>query len=200
MSFRAALAAYPPGPHPAAHAAARALGRLCHARWFLAEARERYRQAAGYAPTAAVAADDLCAAALCAQVAHDSGGAFDLLLAAAERAGPGDARAIAYARAIELACRCPATFATEVPYETLRALQADALANGNTDESGGGRPAGAGRRVERRTTQARTGPGAVRSRRAGRPGRPATRCWSARRCRPSGPPPCWPATPARRTG
>jgi hypothetical protein len=124
--LREALRTGPAGPDPTAHALARALGRLTHARGFLAESRERYRQAAERAPDGGEAARDLRWAAECAQVGHDSGGAFELLVAAADRVGEGNGRAVALAQAVELACRCPATFATEVPYSRLRALLADA--------------------------------------------------------------------------
>ena len=129
--LREALRTGRAGPDPTAHALARALGRLTHARGFLGESRERYRQAAEHAPDGLEAARDLRSAAECAQVGHDSGGAFELLLAAAERAGDGNRRAVALAQAVELACRCPATFATEVPYPRLRALLTEARAAGN---------------------------------------------------------------------
>ena len=129
--LREALRTGRAGPDPTAHALARALGRLTHARGFLAESRERYRQAAEHAPDGQEAARDLRSAAECAQVGHDSGGAFELLLAAADRAGDGNGRAVALAQAVELACRCPATFATEIPYARLRGLLSDAQAAGH---------------------------------------------------------------------
>jgi predicted ATPase/DNA-binding CsgD family transcriptional regulator len=132
--LREALRTSPAGPDATTHVLAGALGRLTHARGFLAEARERYRQAATHAPTGQEAAHDLRRAAECAQLGHDSGGAYDLLIAAAERAGGGNGRAIALAQAVELACRCPATFAVEVPHERLCALLAEARTLADPDE------------------------------------------------------------------
>jgi predicted ATPase/DNA-binding CsgD family transcriptional regulator len=126
--LRAALAACPPGPDPEGHALARSLGRITHARGFLEEARRRYAQAREHAGGPDEAARDLRSAADCAEVGHDSGGAFDLLVEAGRIAADGNAAAVALARAVELACRCPATFAVEVPHDRLRALQADAVA------------------------------------------------------------------------
>ncbi|MHA6630562.1 ATP-binding protein [Pseudonocardia sichuanensis] len=124
--LRDALAACPPGPDRDGHALARALGWITHARGFLDEARRRYLEARGHAGGPDEAARDLRSAADCAEVGHDSGGAFDLLVEAGRTAADGNAAAVALARAVELACRCPATFAVEVPHERLNALQADA--------------------------------------------------------------------------
>jgi predicted ATPase/DNA-binding CsgD family transcriptional regulator len=124
--LRDALASYPPEPDPAAHALARSLGRITHARGFLQEARLRYQQAAVHAGAQDEQARDLRSAAECAEVGHDTGGAFDLLVAAGRTAVDGNEKATALALAVDLACRCPATFAVEVPYERLRALLAEA--------------------------------------------------------------------------
>ncbi|TWF79007.1 putative ATPase [Pseudonocardia hierapolitana] len=124
--LRDALASYPPEPDPEAHALARSLGRITHARGFLQEARSRYEQAAAHAGTPDEQARDLRSAAECAEVGHDTGGAYDLLVEAGRVAADGNAKATALALAVDLACRCPATFAVEVPYERLRGLLAEA--------------------------------------------------------------------------
>jgi predicted ATPase/DNA-binding CsgD family transcriptional regulator len=124
--LRDALASCPPGPDPAAHQLARSLGRITHARGFLQEARRRYEQAAAHAGTPDEQARDLCSAAECAEVGHDTGGAYDLLVEAGRVAADGNEKATALALAVDLACRCPATFAVEVPYERLRGLLAEA--------------------------------------------------------------------------
>jgi predicted ATPase len=135
--LRAALWSCPPGQDRAAHTLARGLGRLTYLRRFLREARESYLQAAERAPTPGEAAQDLRSAAECAQVAHDSGGAYDLLLSAAEyarTAGHDTLRAITTCRAVEMACRYPATFTTDIPYEHLcRLLETAAATADPTD-------------------------------------------------------------------
>jgi predicted ATPase len=129
--LRDALASFPHGPAPAAHALARSLGRITHARGFLQEARGRYEQAAGHAGGPDEQARDLRSAAECAEVGHDTGGAFDLLVEAGRLAVDGNAKATALALAVDLACRCPATFAVEVPYERLCSLLEDATDAGD---------------------------------------------------------------------
>jgi predicted ATPase/DNA-binding CsgD family transcriptional regulator len=124
--LRDALATFPPEPDPAAHALASSLGRITHARGFLQEARLRYQQAAAHAGTPDEEAGALRAAAGCAEVGHDTGGAFELLVEAGRVAVDGNETATALASAVDLACRCPATFAVEVPYERLRSLLAEA--------------------------------------------------------------------------
>jgi len=124
--LRAALASFPPGPDPAAHRLARSLGRITHGRGFLREARRRYEQAAAHAGSPADRARDLRSAAGCAERGHDTGDAFDLLVEAGRAADDGEGRATPLALAVDLACRCPATFATEVPHERLCALLAEA--------------------------------------------------------------------------
>jgi predicted ATPase/DNA-binding CsgD family transcriptional regulator len=124
--LRDALSSHSPGPDPAAHALARSLGRITHARGFLQEARLRYQQAAAHAGAPDEQARDLRSAAECAEVGHDTGGAFDLLVEAGRVAVDGNEKATALALAVDLACRCPATFSVEVPYERLRALLAEA--------------------------------------------------------------------------
>jgi predicted ATPase len=129
--LRDALASYPTGPDPGAHRLARSLGRITHARGFLQEARVRYEQAAAHAGSADERAADLRSAAECAEVGHDTGLAFDLLVAAGRAAADGNTTATALALAVDLACRCPATFAAEVPYERLCALLAEATEAGD---------------------------------------------------------------------
>ncbi|QYN34463.1 LuxR C-terminal-related transcriptional regulator [Pseudonocardia sp. DSM 110487] len=129
--LRDALSSYPPGPDPAAHRLARSLGRITHARGFLQEARRRYEQAAAHAGAPDEQARDLRSAAECAEVGHDTGLAFDLLVAAGRVAVDGNLKATALALAVDLACRCPATFAVEVPYERLCALLAEAADAGD---------------------------------------------------------------------
>ncbi len=129
--LRDALASYPPGPDPAARRLGRSLGRITHARGFLQEARRRYEQAAGHAGTPDEQARDLRSAAECAAVGHDTGAAFDLLVEAGRLAVDGNGKATALALAVDLACRCPATFAVEVPYERLCALLAEATGAGD---------------------------------------------------------------------
>jgi predicted ATPase/DNA-binding CsgD family transcriptional regulator len=124
--LREALASYPPEPDPGAHRLARSLGRIAHARGFVQEACLRYQQAAAHAGAPDERARDLRSAAECAEVGHDTGGAFDLLVAAGGVAAGGNEKATALALAVDLACRCPATFAVEVPYERLRGLLAEA--------------------------------------------------------------------------
>ncbi|MHA6616934.1 ATP-binding protein [Pseudonocardia sp. DLS-67] len=126
--LRDALASYPPGPDPAAHRLARSLGRITHISGFLQEARGRYQQAAGHAGTRDDRARDLRSAAECAEVGHDTGIAFDLLVDAGRVAADGNATAAVLALAVDLACRCPATFTVEVPHERLCALLAEAAA------------------------------------------------------------------------
>ncbi|MEJ3651648.1 LuxR C-terminal-related transcriptional regulator [Actinomycetes bacterium KLBMP 9759] len=104
------------------HGLARSLAHLTFARRFLMEALGHYRTAARLAPGPAEAAVDLGLAAECAQVLNDSGEAYELHLAAAERAGDGPRRALELARAVEMACRYPVTFRAEVPHARLRAL------------------------------------------------------------------------------
>ncbi|MBM7791368.1 ATP-binding protein [Tenggerimyces flavus] len=120
--LRAALASAPSG----AHALARDLGRLTFARQFLMEALGHFREAAERAPDRRAAFQDLAAAAETAQLLNDSGLAFELQLAAASDAPDDNARALALARAVELACRYPATFREEIPLDRLRSLLASA--------------------------------------------------------------------------
>lgn len=137
-NLRAALLNCLPGPDGAAHELARALGHLTHARRFLREARDLYRRAAEHAPTPGAAAQDLRSAAECAQVAHDSGGAFELLLTSAElaaEAGDEHTRARSLARAVEIACRYQATFAEQVSYERLEQLLETAMSVGDAHDS-----------------------------------------------------------------
>ncbi len=127
--LRAALAAAP--ADSGSHALARDLGRLTFARQFLMEALGHFREAAERAPDRRAAVRDLTAAAETAQLLNDSGLAFDLQLSAAADAPDDNARALALARAVELACRYPATFREEIPLDRLRSLLASAKAAGD---------------------------------------------------------------------
>ncbi|WP_163506024.1 LuxR C-terminal-related transcriptional regulator [Fodinicola acaciae] len=135
--LRAALAIAMRTRDPIAPRIARSLARLCFARRFVHEALEHFRTAAADAADAAESARDLASAADCALVVDDTERAFELRLAsaaAAEKAGIGDAQAIALARAVEMAARYPVTFRTEVSHERLVELLADARAAGDTGD------------------------------------------------------------------
>ncbi|WP_336207335.1 ATP-binding protein [Nonomuraea sp. LPB2021202275-12-8] len=143
--LRAALAGATAGPAPGpapgapAHRLARSLAALAYARRFLSEALAHYRQAAQLAPGAGEAARDLGAAAECALAFADAGQAFELQLAAAERAGAagdGNGQAIALARASVVAKRHPG-FGTgiSVPGERLNALTEQAAAAGDPGDA-----------------------------------------------------------------
>ncbi|WP_165974790.1 ATP-binding protein [Nonomuraea deserti] len=123
--LRAALAGAPPGRAPVPHGLARSLAHLTYARRFLREVPGHYEEAARRAPTPGEAALDLRNAADAAHALIDTGRAFDLLLASAERAraaGDGNAEAVALAFAVATAARHPSGFETEVPYSRLREL------------------------------------------------------------------------------
>jgi len=134
--LRAALAGCPPGPDPAAHGLARALGHLTFARRFLKESLGHYEQAAAHAPSPRNAAQDLTDAAGCALLTDSSGDrAFALLLAAAGqagRAGDGDSQAIALARAVEIAARHAGSYPGTMPREQLRDLLQHAASAGDS--------------------------------------------------------------------
>ncbi|MEU7828611.1 LuxR C-terminal-related transcriptional regulator [Nonomuraea sp. NPDC049129] len=130
--LRAALATAPD-----THELIRLLARLTFARGYLRASTDWYERAAGCAPTPAEAIDDLGHAADCAHVINDSSRAYDLWLAAADRAraaGDGNARAVALARAVELAGRFPVTFRSPIPYERRRELLDEATAAGDHDD------------------------------------------------------------------
>ncbi|WP_203718979.1 ATP-binding protein, partial [Asanoa siamensis] len=130
--LRAALREVPPSPEHTAHQLARSLGRLVYARGLRQEAIGRYREAAVLATTPADAAADLRAAADCAAVNYRADLAFELLLAAAEKAaqaGDSSTRATMLARAVDLGCRFRARFAVSISDERLRDLQQEAVAN-----------------------------------------------------------------------
>ncbi|MFI6819003.1 ATP-binding protein [Nonomuraea sp. NPDC050328] len=134
--LRAALTGHEQ-PDAEAHRLARTLGRLTFARGYLWQAPDRYAHAARCAPDASEAARDLARAADCAQVGNDADRAFELRLAAADRAGEagaGNARAIALAQAVELTGRFPRAFRREIPFERRRALLAEARAAGDPDD------------------------------------------------------------------
>jgi predicted ATPase/DNA-binding CsgD family transcriptional regulator len=129
--LRAALRDLPPGPELVAHHLARSLGRLTYARRLRHEAIDRYRGAAVHATTPADAAADLGAAADCAGVAYRADLAFELMLAAADKAGQagdGNTRATMLARAVDLGNRFRARFAVEIPDHRLRELHQEAVA------------------------------------------------------------------------
>ena len=127
--LRAALAtATSPNGHDASHRLARTLGHLTYARRFLGESRNHYVVAAAHAPPA-TAALDLWAAADVAMAEGIGDVAFDLLLAAADRAaeaGDNAAQASALAYAATIADRFAGNFPREKPHDHLRQLVADA--------------------------------------------------------------------------
>ena len=118
--LRAALWSCPEQPDPVAHGLARDLARLVFGTGFVGEARATWERAAALAPDPTAAAADLALAAECAEVAHDSAGAFYLLVAAAD-ADP-QSLVAAVSRAVEIAWRYPATFPATVAPERLQAL------------------------------------------------------------------------------
>ncbi|MBV9847355.1 MAG: hypothetical protein JOZ47_20135 [Kutzneria sp.] len=119
---RAALAGVPRRPDPVAYRLASTVARLAFARRFVGEAVAHHRLAAQLAVRAGDAVRALTDAANCAQFMNDSESAFELHLLAADRAGDGDTKATAIARAVELAARFPVTFRTEIPVRRLREL------------------------------------------------------------------------------
>ncbi|TDD27134.1 ATPase [Actinomadura sp. KC06] len=123
--LRSALAGAPPGRAPLPHGLARSLAHLAYARGFLHEVPGHYEEAARRAPAPGEAAADLRDAADAAHALINTGRAFELLLASAERAraaGDGDAEAVALAFAVATAARHPSGFETEVPHDRLRTL------------------------------------------------------------------------------
>jgi predicted ATPase/DNA-binding XRE family transcriptional regulator len=137
--LRAAVAAPPAhATGEASYRLASALGHLAYARRFMVESREHYLAAAARAPHPAQAALDLRRAADVAMAAGHGGMAFDLLLAAADRAraaGDGAARTASLAYAVTIADRFAAQFPDEVPTERLDQLldeAADACPPGDT--------------------------------------------------------------------
>lgn len=134
--LRAALARHDE-PDVEAHRLARALGWLTFARGYLWQAPARYEHAARCAPNAGEAARDLASAADCAQVGNDADRAFELRLAAADRAragGEGNARAVALAQAVELAGRFEIAFRDQIPFERRRALLEEAATAGDPED------------------------------------------------------------------
>lgn len=120
--LRSALTAAQPGQAELPHRLARSLGHLAYARRFLHEAPGHYEEAAARALVPREAARDLRSAADCAHAFIDTGRAFALLLASAERsraADDGDAEAIALAFAVTTANRHSSGFAVEVRHERL---------------------------------------------------------------------------------
>ncbi|MEV4015732.1 LuxR C-terminal-related transcriptional regulator [Nonomuraea angiospora] len=135
--LRAACAMAPEGPDAATHRLVRLLARLTFARGFLRTSADLYERAARYAPSPSQGVRDLGHAADCAQVINDSTRAYELWLAAAERAGTagdGNARAVALARAVEMAGRFPVTFRTPIPYERRRELLQEATKASDHDD------------------------------------------------------------------
>jgi predicted ATPase/DNA-binding CsgD family transcriptional regulator len=136
--LRAALRDLPPGPEDSAHRLARSLGHLTYARQLRREAVDRYRQAAGHAATPADAAADLRAAADCASATYLADLAFELMIAAAEKAGQaGDdrTRAAALARAIAIARRFRGRIKVDPSDHRLRELQHEAVAAADPDDA-----------------------------------------------------------------
>jgi predicted ATPase/DNA-binding CsgD family transcriptional regulator len=126
--LRAALDAAPPGPDEQVHRLAVLLARLSFARRFLVEALGRYRDAAARTRASDDAAQNLVAAADCAMMCSDYDEAFELCLAAAQRAGSGPIRAVALAKAVEVAGRYAVVFRDPVPLPRRIALLTDARA------------------------------------------------------------------------
>ncbi|TDE36823.1 LuxR C-terminal-related transcriptional regulator [Actinomadura sp. 6K520] len=132
--LRSALAGAPPGRAAVPHRLARSLAHLTYARRFLREVPGHYEEAARRAAASGEAVADLRAAADAAHALIDTGRAFDLLLAAADRAraaGDGNAEAVALAFAVTTAERHPSGFETEIPHGRLRDLLAAAAAAGD---------------------------------------------------------------------
>jgi hypothetical protein len=113
--LRAALARTEPAPEPVAHRLARALAHLTFAAGDFVESRAYYRGAADRAATAADAVRDLRSASEAAQCLADGEDAFDLLLAAADRAGAERDRAVMQALAVIIANRFIGDFRHAVP-------------------------------------------------------------------------------------
>ena len=119
-----------PGPDGLRHRLARSLGHLAYSRRYLVEAREDFRLAAASAPDDREAAADLQAQARVAAAEGRGELAFDLLLAAADRArigGDGAGRSAALAEAVTVAHRTAGTFERQVPQVRLRDLLAEAV-------------------------------------------------------------------------
>lgn len=134
--LRAALGSVPRGgPHEVAHGLARSLGHLTYARRFLVESADHYQRAAELAPTPAEAVRDWRGAAEAATVGSVAGTrAFESMLACAEqagRAGDGDTRAIALARAVEIAARFHRDPADDIPRDRLQQLLEEARGCGD---------------------------------------------------------------------
>jgi predicted ATPase/DNA-binding CsgD family transcriptional regulator len=126
--LRAALAAAPAEPgSQAAHRLGRALGHLSYARGFMVEGQAHYEASAVRAPHPGQAAADLRLAADVALANMRADEAFDLLVAAAERAAAASdngTRAVALAFAVVVADRAPADFPEEIPHQRLCELLA----------------------------------------------------------------------------
>jgi predicted ATPase/DNA-binding CsgD family transcriptional regulator len=134
--LRAALRDVPPGPEQTAHQLARSLGHLTYARRLRPESVDRFGQAARHATTPADAAADLRSASDCAAT-YRADLAFDLVLAAADKAGQagdGRARAAALARAVDLCCRFRAAFPVAIPRDRVRELHREAVAAADPDD------------------------------------------------------------------
>ncbi len=132
--LRAALHDVPPGPEQTAHHLARSLGHLTYAHQLRQESVDRYRQAARHATNPADAAADLRAAADCAAATYREDLAYELLLAAAEKAtqaGDSDTRAAMLARAVDLGCRYNASFPVGISRDRLRELHHEAVTAAN---------------------------------------------------------------------
>jgi predicted ATPase/DNA-binding CsgD family transcriptional regulator len=115
-------------PGGTAYRLAKALGRLSFGRGQVMAADEHYRTAAGLAPDATAAADDLGMAAGVALTTANGETAFELYMQAAARAETAAARAMALASAVVAATRFSMAFTEPVPRDRLVALLADATA------------------------------------------------------------------------
>ena len=113
--LRVALARTEPAPDAVAHRLGRALAHLSFARDSFVGSRAHYRAAAERATTPGDAVADLRTASAAAQSLADGQDAFDLLLAAADRADDERDRAVALALAVTHAHRFAGDFRHAVP-------------------------------------------------------------------------------------
>ncbi|WP_232666949.1 ATP-binding protein [Pseudonocardia sp. TRM90224] len=134
--LQAALAGHEQ-PDAEAHRLARTLGRLTIARGYLWQAPGWFCHAARCAPDAREATRDFASAADCAQIGNEVDRAFELRLAAADRAREGGDRNLwagALAQAVDQAGRFAIAFRDEIPFERRRALLAEAVAAGDPQD------------------------------------------------------------------
>jgi predicted ATPase/DNA-binding CsgD family transcriptional regulator len=133
--LRAALRDAPPGPEQTAHRLAGSLGHLTYARGLKQESVDHYRLAATHATTPADAAADLRAAADAAAASYRADLAYELMLAAADKAADPGTRAASLARAVGIASRFSARMAVQIPDDRLRELHHEAVAAADPDDA-----------------------------------------------------------------